>query len=76
MKTVRIPRHFFDDHRWRDLPTPAVRRETRRHYWIDPEDPAVPELVNDAEFYAHAYGPDTPGLRTAAIALLKALDKG
>jgi LPS sulfotransferase NodH len=51
MKLARIPRRFFDDHRERDLPTPEVVKSTSMHYWIDLEDPAVPELLSDAEFY-------------------------
>lgn len=70
-----IPKRFFDDHRDRDLPTPVVIRETARHYFIRADDPALPELQDDARYYA---GPDAPdmspaGLSGAARALLKAL---
>lgn len=68
----RYPRTFYDDHRDRDLPTPAVLRETTRHVWLDTEHPDMPELLSDARFYANPYGPDTPGLRRSALAFLKA----
>lgn len=70
---IRIPQTFFDDHQERDLPTPWVQHNTKQHYWILPTDPALGELVNDAEHYASPYGPETPWLRTAAKALLKAI---
>ena len=73
MDAVRIPRTFYDDHQWRDLPTPPPMRETKRHVWIDPEHPDTPELVSDASYYADPYGPETPGLRRAARATLDAL---
>ena len=71
----KIPRRFYDDHRWRDLDTPRAWKETKRHVWIDPSDPALLELVSDAEHYAHPYGPDDgPQLATAARALLRAFN--
>lgn len=70
---IRIPKGFYEDHGDRALPTPVAVKETGRHVWIDRSDPDMAELVNDAEFYADPWGPETPGLRLAARALLKAL---
>lgn len=49
--TVEIPKRFFDDHRDRDLPTPAIVEELARHYRIDLLDPYRDELICDAEHY-------------------------
>lgn len=75
---LTIPKVFFDDHGiGRDLPTPAVISKTARHYIIDAADPNLPELIDDAEYYADPYGPDAAplGLKTAAIALLAAIKR-
>lgn len=55
---VRVPRLFYEDHLWRDLPTPPAIKERVHHVWIEPDHPDLPELLNDAEYYAHPYGPD------------------
>jgi len=72
---VRIPKRFFDDHRDRDLPIPAVVKFTQKHYWINSADPAIEELLDDARFYADPDGPDLQpeGLANAARALLRAI---
>lgn len=71
---VRIPKMFLDDHGDRELPTPEVVRQTKAHYWIERDDPAVGELISDAKYYADKWGPDgAPWLKPAARALLKAL---
>jgi hypothetical protein len=73
---VRIPRSFLDDHAQRDLDTPKVWRSTRRHYWIDRNDPATPELLSDATFYADGVGHFDAhlfGLISSARATAKAL---
>lgn len=49
---IKLPRRFFDDHAERDLDTPKVVKSTRRHYFIASDDPALPELASDAEYYA------------------------
>ncbi len=76
---IRVPRHFFDDHWGRELPTPVIQKHTQTHYWIDSEDPALPELLNDAEFYAHPHGPDAIGdggaLKRSAKATVSAIKK-
>ena len=58
---VRIPRAFLDDHAERDLDTPKIWRSTRRHYWVHRKDPAIPELLSDAELYADGVGWDGGG---------------
>lgn len=73
---VRIPRRFFEDHVARDLPTPAVVKETKRHVWVDPHDPAIGELLSDARYYAEEaryMDPPMPGLAASARATLDAL---
>ena len=73
---VKIPKGFFYDHADRGLDTPVIQHETKRNYWIRQDDPALPELINDAEFYADPCGPDEcPHIVIAAKALLRALGK-
>lgn len=48
---IRLPRRFVDDHADRDLDTPVFVKESARFVWIRPDDPALPELVSDAEYY-------------------------
>lgn len=73
MAQIKIPKRFFEDHSERDLPTPAVLRETKAYLVIDTADEAFPELVDDAKHYAND-GVDM-GPITAARALLKAIDR-
>jgi hypothetical protein len=72
---VRIPRHFYDDHRERDLDTPIAVKITKRHVWIDIFDEHVPELMSDADYYADESGFDiyTRGICRSAKATLKAI---
>lgn len=70
---IRIPRRFFDDHLERDLPTPAIVRETNSHYFIDPADAALSELVSDARHYADGLDDAPLGIVTSARATLRAL---
>lgn len=74
-KLVRIPARFYDDHQSRDLDTPRCHKFTRTHVWIDPADPAVPELLDDARYYTDPYGPgaECPGLRASARATVATL---
>lgn len=72
-RVVRIPARFYDDHRSRELDTPVAHRSTRTHVWIDANDPSVPELLDDARYYANPYGPGIPGLRSSALATIAAL---
>lgn len=48
---IKIPKRFFDDHRDRDLDTPEVIKATQNNYWISKSDPAIGELISDAEYY-------------------------
>jgi hypothetical protein len=76
---VRVPARFFQDHMERDLDTPKVVRETSRFVWIRRDDPATPELLNDAEYYSDPSGPrigdyrEGIGLFNSAKATVKAL---
>jgi hypothetical protein len=74
---IQIPKRFYDDHVERDLPAPTIVHETGRYYLIRSDDPALPELLNDARYYANANGPDMAprGLRPAALALIHAVDE-
>ena len=51
MKLIRIPTRFFDDHQERELPTPEIYKSTARHYWISADDPEIPELLSDCDYY-------------------------
>jgi len=80
MRLIRIPKTFFDDHQWRELPTPEVIKETKSHYWIyeNKEDEGYLDLIEDADMYAGEGAPDWDEgryIRLAAKALLKALTK-
>ena len=77
MALVKIPKMFFDDHAERDLDTPEVVEFSKTHYWIRRDDPAVDELLSDANWYTDPYGPGVscPGLRVAARALIRAITK-
>lgn len=55
---VCLPPSFFDDHCERDLPTPKVVAPRGVSYWVSIKDPALTELLSDAEHYAHRDGPD------------------
>jgi len=51
METIKITKLFYDDHVDRDLPAPAIVRETKRHYFIDANSEHLDDLLADAEFY-------------------------
>jgi hypothetical protein len=70
---IKLPRMFFDDHEERALATPAVVKGTRTHVWIRRDDPAVPELLADAHYYAD--GTNAVWLRPGARAIVAALSK-
>ena len=48
---IKIPQGFYDDHKERDLPSPEIVKETKTHYWIKADDPDIPELISDADYY-------------------------
>lgn len=73
---IRLPRHFFDDHASRDLPTPAVVRSTRSHVFVRADDPELPELLDDARYYADSsvgWDPTMRGLSASARAIVRIL---
>lgn len=56
---IRLPSMFWNDHADRALPTPeAVPPSNKRALWVRRDDPALPELLSDARYYADPYGPD------------------
>jgi hypothetical protein len=60
----------------RELPTPPAIKERVHHVWIETDHPDLPELLNDAEYYAHAYGPeaDDRGSRNLKNSAQKTVD--
>lgn len=75
--TVKVPRRFFDDHAERDLPTPTIVRTLAAHYVVSSDDPALSELLNDAEHYAtpgqFGHDPELAGIVASARATVRAL---
>lgn len=71
---IRLPKRFFIDHSERDLPTPAIVKQTKAHVWISKDDPDLEELHEDAEYYAY-YGDDTIGLMMSARATCRAIEQ-
>lgn len=55
METIKITKCFYQDHVERDLPAPAIVRETKRHYFIDANSEHLSELLSDAEYYADPF---------------------
>jgi hypothetical protein len=55
---IPLPSTFYDDHAERALPTPELIRRAGSRVWVRRNDKALPELLADAEYYAHMYGPD------------------
>jgi hypothetical protein len=72
---ARIPVRFYDDHAERGLPTPAAVGRVHRVVIVDAADPALPELLSDARFYADPNGPDElpPGLKASAERTVRAI---
>lgn len=75
MKTVKVRARFYIDHQERDLPSPAIIKNLGSKYVVSLDDPDLPELLSDAEFYASKNGPDLlpPGLKASARATAKAI---
>ena len=77
----KIPKVFYDDHVARDLPSPTILHETKRHYWIDRDHPDTPELLNDARHYSDCagfgwnMGSQGLGLQQSARATVNAISK-
>lgn len=51
-QTIKIPDRFYIDHMDRSLATPEDIGSFKNHALIRADDPALPELLNDAEHYA------------------------
>lgn len=51
---------------------PGVRGRSGAHYCIDPRDPAIGELANDASHYADGLDEVPPGVVLSARATLRA----
>ena len=76
MKTIRIPTRFIDDHYERGLPTPDdASSGGGRSAMISSDDPALPSLLGDAEYYASPSGPDAApaGVVASARATVRAI---
>jgi hypothetical protein len=52
METIRMPTRFIDDHFDRGLATPTDIGTTARHAVVRTTDPALRELLDDAQHYA------------------------
>ena len=76
---IRIPPTFYRDHYERDLPTPVNHSRFKSYVLIDPADPALPELLSDARYYAeYMSDPEwssATGMARSAAALLRAIRK-
>jgi len=74
---IKIPSKFVEDHFERSLPCPETVRYNARYEWVRASDPAMDELIADAEFYADPHGPQTEydWAKKAALALLRAIYK-
>ena len=70
---IKLPKRFFDDHADRELPTPEVVSETARYYVVDRADPALPELLSDADYYSDGVDCCERGLVRSAIATATAI---
>lgn len=73
---IRIPPAFYADHADRSLPTPEDLSNAKNYVLVRADDPALPELLNDAEYYASPYGPDADylgGLKASAKATVRAI---
>lgn len=52
MTLIKLPTAFFIDHQERDLDTPVMVKQTRTHVFVRADDPAIPELLDDARHYS------------------------
>lgn len=75
MKTIRIHDRFYIDHMERALPTPEDVGDSQRYAVIRADDPALPSLLGDAEYYASPSGPDAApaGVVASAKATVRAI---
>jgi hypothetical protein len=77
-KTIKVPALFYRDHDERGCePFCNPVKRTARYVWLRVDDPGLPELLDDAGYYADQYGPATGegyrGLRKSAAATVKAI---
>jgi hypothetical protein len=74
-KTIRVPERFYVDHMERALPTPEDVGSLSNHALVRSDDPALGELLSDAEHYAHPSGPDAAprGVIASAKATVRAI---
>jgi hypothetical protein len=73
---IKLPPAFYQDHSERDLPTPEDVGNAKSYVLVRADDPALPELLNDAEYYADPWGPDADwlgGLKASARATIRAI---
>jgi len=72
---IRVPERFYVDHMERALPTPEDVGNRRSHAMIRADDPALGELLDDAEHYAypHMFGREYAGLVASAKATVRAI---
>lgn len=73
--TIRLPLTFYIDHDERGLPTPEDIGNLKSRIVIRADDPALGELLSDAEYYAHPSGPDAAprGVILSAVATVRAI---
>jgi len=77
---IKIPKRFYDDHKERDLESPAIIKQNKTHYWIKSDDPDIAELKSDADYYytmwnMGAFDKSLVGICMSAKATLNALQK-
>lgn len=70
---IKLPKRFFDDHAERGLPTPEVIRDYAHSYAISINDPALTELLEDAEHYVDGVDQAERGLIMSAKATCRAI---
>jgi hypothetical protein len=50
-QTIKLPALFIDDHSERGCDTPEIIKTSGKCYVMRVDDPAMPELLNDAAYY-------------------------
>jgi hypothetical protein len=76
MARISLPRKFYWDHFERDLPTPEMVQSTKTSILVEDADPALTDLLEDAEYYASdAMDQLPPGLKSSAKATVNAIRK-
>lgn len=74
---IRVPLLFYRDHEERGLDTPINHSRSKSYATIAADDPALPELLSDAEFYASTMtDPEwssAAGVARSAVATVRAI---